>query len=164
MWETWVWSLGWEDPLENGMATHFSILAWRIPWTEEPDGLHSKWLQRVGHDWATKHTHSSCSNQKSSTREGGQGPLPQLGGDPLIASSSADLSKGFCGCWGPGPSPLSFRWWLTSFHVCVGGNSKLHFQFPTPFAITFLVGFSAFLIARSGLQAWWTLDAPISLQ
>ena len=40
MWETWIRSLGWEDPLENGMATHFSILAWRIPWTVE-----SMWSQ-----------------------------------------------------------------------------------------------------------------------
>ena len=39
LWETWVGSLGWEDPLEEGMATHSSILAWRIPWTEEPGGL-----------------------------------------------------------------------------------------------------------------------------
>ena len=42
MWETWVRSLGWEDPLEEGMATHSSILAWRIPWTEEPGGLRSR--------------------------------------------------------------------------------------------------------------------------
>ena len=42
MQETWVWSLGWEDPLEKGMATHSSILAWRIPWTEEP-GSYSPW-------------------------------------------------------------------------------------------------------------------------
>ena len=41
MWETWVRSLGWEDPLEKEMATHFSILAWRIPWTEELGGLQS---------------------------------------------------------------------------------------------------------------------------
>ena len=41
MQETWVHSLGWEDPLEEGMATHSSILAWRIPWTEEPGGLQS---------------------------------------------------------------------------------------------------------------------------
>ena len=47
MLETWVRSLGWEDPLEKGMATHFSILAWRIPWTEESGGLHSVGLQRV---------------------------------------------------------------------------------------------------------------------
>ena len=46
-------SLGWEDPLEEGMATHSSILAWRIAWTEEPGGLQSMGLQRVGHDWAT---------------------------------------------------------------------------------------------------------------
>ena len=48
--------LGWEDPLEEGLATHSSILAWRIPWTEEPDGLQSMESQRVGHDRATKHT------------------------------------------------------------------------------------------------------------
>ena len=41
MWETWVRSLGWEDPLEKEMATHSSILAWRIPWTEELGGLQS---------------------------------------------------------------------------------------------------------------------------
>ena len=50
MQETWVQSLGQEDPLEKGMAMHSSILAWRIPWTEEPGGLQSLRLQRVGHD------------------------------------------------------------------------------------------------------------------
>ena len=53
MWETWVRSLGWEDPLEKEMATHSSILAWRIPWREEPSGLQSMGSQRVRHDWAT---------------------------------------------------------------------------------------------------------------
>ena len=52
-WETQVQSLGWEDPLEKGIETHSSILAWRIPWTEEPGGLQSMGLQRVGHDWVT---------------------------------------------------------------------------------------------------------------
>ena len=47
-----VQSLGWEDPLEEGMATHSSILAWRIPWREEPGGLQSVGLQRLGHDWS----------------------------------------------------------------------------------------------------------------
>ena len=46
----WVQSLGWEDTLEEGMATHSSILALRIPWTEEPEGLQSIGLQRVRHD------------------------------------------------------------------------------------------------------------------
>ena len=50
MQETRVLSLGWEDPLEKEIATHSSILAWRIPWTEEPDGPQSMGLQRVGHD------------------------------------------------------------------------------------------------------------------
>ena len=48
--ETWVRSLGWEDPLKKEMATHSSILAWRIPCMEEPGGLQSTGLQRVGHD------------------------------------------------------------------------------------------------------------------
>ena len=48
--ETWVRSLDCEDPLEEGMATHTSILAWRIPWTKEPGGLQSLGSQRVGHD------------------------------------------------------------------------------------------------------------------
>ena len=48
--ETWVQSLGWEDPLEEEMATHSSILAWRIPCKEEPDGLQSMGSQRVGRD------------------------------------------------------------------------------------------------------------------
>ena len=53
MQETRVQSLVWGDPLEEGMATHSSILAWRSPWTEEPRGLQSIGSQRVGHDWAT---------------------------------------------------------------------------------------------------------------
>ena len=50
MWETWVQSLDGEDPLEKEMATHSSILAWRIPWTEKPGGLQSTGSQRVRHD------------------------------------------------------------------------------------------------------------------
>ena len=48
MWETWVQSLGWEDPLEKEMVTHSSTFAWKIPWTEEPSWLQSMGLQRVG--------------------------------------------------------------------------------------------------------------------
>ena len=68
-----VQSLGWEDPLEKEMATHSSILAWRIPWTEEPGRLQSLGSQRVRHDRATNtHTHTHtykfywfCFSQKS---------------------------------------------------------------------------------------------------
>ena len=58
MQETQVPFLGWEDPLEKEMATHSSILAWRIPWREEPGRLQSTGSQRVGHDWATSHIHN----------------------------------------------------------------------------------------------------------
>ena len=51
MWETWVQSLGWEDALEKGMATHSSILAWRILWTEEPGGVQSMGSQRDTTEW-----------------------------------------------------------------------------------------------------------------
>ena len=74
--KTQVQSLGWEDPLEKEMETHSSILAWRIPWTEEPGGLQSRGSQRVGHDLVTNtHTHQlvqclilgtvSCFHQES---------------------------------------------------------------------------------------------------
>ena len=59
-------SLGWEDPLEKEIATHSSILAWRIPWTEEAGRLHSTGSQRVGHDWS----HLACKS-----REGNGKPL-----------------------------------------------------------------------------------------
>ena len=56
MQETQVQSLGWDDFLEKEMATHSSILAWKIPWREDPGGLQSIRSQRVGHNWATKHS------------------------------------------------------------------------------------------------------------
>ena len=65
MQETWVWPLGWEDFLEEGMATHSSILAWRIPWTEETGRLQSMGSKTAGHDWATN-THTA--------RHGNDGP------------------------------------------------------------------------------------------
>ena len=54
MQETQIQFLGWEDPLKKEMAIHSSILAWEIPWTEEPGGLQSMGLQTVGHDLLTK--------------------------------------------------------------------------------------------------------------
>ena len=57
----WIRSLGWEDPLEGGMAPHSSILTWRIPWTEEPGGLQSMESQRTGHDLV--HTHRDPSSR-----------------------------------------------------------------------------------------------------
>ena len=61
MQETWVRSLGQEDPLEKEMAIHSSILTWRLPWTEKPGGLQSTGSQRVGHDWVTNTAHLELS-------------------------------------------------------------------------------------------------------
>ena len=64
--QTWIWSLGLEDLLEEGMTTYSRILAWRIPWTEGPSGLQSIGLQRVRHSWSDwahmylRHTESTC--------------------------------------------------------------------------------------------------------
>ena len=66
MWEmeeARIRSLSREDPLQEEMATHSSILAWRIPWREEPDGLQSMRLPRVGHDWATEHCSIHCGRE-----------------------------------------------------------------------------------------------------
>ena len=86
-----IQSLGWEDPLEEEMAIHSSILAWKIPWTEEPGGLQSMRSQRVRHDWATQHIlpmvgfpdgsvgkESSCSAGDT----GDVGSIPGLGRSP----------------------------------------------------------------------------------
>ena len=58
MQETWVQSLGWEDPLEKEMAAHSCTLAWKIPWIEEPGRLQSMGSQRVRHDLVTERTHT----------------------------------------------------------------------------------------------------------
>ena len=55
----WFWSLGWEDPLEEGMAIHSSLLAWRVPWTEEPGGYSPQGLKESDRTGETEHTHIS---------------------------------------------------------------------------------------------------------
>ena len=111
MQETWVWSLGWEDPLEKGMATHSSILAWRIPWTEEPGGLQSMGFQRVRHDpaWRTHRGPESPTEESQQwllsispqgrTRHREHGSGPRSGGrrpSPPPALSSRHSGSGLC--------------------------------------------------------------------
>ena len=71
MWETQVRSLSQEDPLEKEMATHSSILAWKIPWRDEPGALQSMGLQRVKHDLVTKQQPQTTQSQRTSTRDTG---------------------------------------------------------------------------------------------
>ena len=79
MWETWVWSLGQEDPLEEGMATHSVFLRGESAWTEEPGGLQSLGSQRVGHDWATEHCIHPFSRGSSRPRvESGSPAMQQI--------------------------------------------------------------------------------------
>ena len=72
MWETWIQSLGWEDPLEEGMATP-AFLPGESPWREEPRGLQSMGSQRVRHDWATRQTTQKGKLRLHKTMEAGEG-------------------------------------------------------------------------------------------
>ena len=67
IWVQWVRSQGWEDTLVESMATHSSVLAWRTPWTEEPGGLGSMWLQRVIHDVKRLSTTHALANVHASS-------------------------------------------------------------------------------------------------
>ena len=93
--ETWVWPLGWEDPREKGKATHASILAWRIPWTEEPGGLQSMGLQRVRHDWATKHSTSYASTKFYKEKRDGDGHSLAHIWEHRVTSKWANISSVF---------------------------------------------------------------------
>ena len=96
MQETWVRSLGWEDPLEKEMATHSSILAWRIPWTEEPGRLWSMGSQRVRHGWAHTHPHTHHSTHKC--QGSGRLHLPSLPARaPALHHSSLGAMEGTLG-------------------------------------------------------------------
>ena len=66
----WVQSLDWEDPLEEEMATHSCILAWRHPWTKEPGGLQSMRSQRVGYEHTHTHTHTHTQHIRNSCTHG----------------------------------------------------------------------------------------------
>ena len=93
MQETQVRSVGWEDPLEKEMAAHSSILAWKIPWMEEPGRLLSVGSQRVGHDWVTSFHFTSpipgflgfpcgSAGKESACNVGDLGSIPELGRGP----------------------------------------------------------------------------------
>ena len=84
MWETRVQSLGREVPLEKEMATHSSILAWRILWMEEPDGLQSMGSQRVGHDWASSLHFTSSKNEVARPKQKQQSVVDVSGGESKV--------------------------------------------------------------------------------
>ena len=99
VWETWVWSLGWEDPLEESMVTHSSILAWRIPWTEEPGELESMASQRVGYDWVTKHRTGFNSTWTETSRRKGRGTRDQISNIHWIIVKAREFPKHIYFCF-----------------------------------------------------------------
>ena len=107
MWEAWIWSLGGEDPLENGTATHSSILAWRIPWTEEPGKLQSLGSLRVGHDWAT-----SCIGE-------GTGNLLQCS----CLENTRDGGAWWTAVYGVTQSQTRLKWLSSSSKTCLNNSS-----------------------------------------
>ena len=102
MQETQVWSLGWEDPLQTGIATHSSILAWRIPWTEEPGWPQCMGSQRVRHNWVTislslshthTHTHTMSEGQQVIWADSLSGHTPTEQWDEAVTSVWFHLTK-----------------------------------------------------------------------
>ena len=115
MQETQVPSLGWKDPLEEGMATHSSILAWRTPWTEEPGGLQFMESWRAGHDWSdwAQHTHGSAHLLSSCQKHSDAGFVHS----PL--SKGFDSADGSQWLWMTShePRPCNFPWGPASLVV-----------------------------------------------
>ena len=94
--ETWVQSLSQANPLEKGMATHSSILAWRIPWTEEPGGLQSMGSERIGHGLATKQQQGQ--EQASLSFSTRWGPSSQISAELLPDSFLPVATRGRPAC------------------------------------------------------------------
>ena len=109
--EAWVQSLGWVDPLEEGMATHSTILAWKNPWTEKPGGVQSMGSPRAGHYLVSKHSNNSVSLSLSSVSCSGKWTSPGRGSrEPPICNRSVrsrgvseDLQLGLKGAGGLSP-------------------------------------------------------------
>ena len=105
--EMWVWSLDWEGPLKECMATHSSILAWRIPGTEEPGGLQFTRSQRVRHDWshlACTHTESVILSEVSQMEKEKHCDIPYMWNlkwdDTSEFKNTHRLQEWTCSCWG----------------------------------------------------------------
>ena len=118
MWEAWVQSLRREDPLEKEMVTHSSTLAWKIPWTEEPDRPQSMGLQRVGHDWAPSPAQMSHKRSRGESHVGrvGNGVLGLKGEYPphfILLSSTYHMGYLLF--------VHAYKWYMRMFlytHVC----------------------------------------------
>ena len=96
MWETQVWPLGWEDPLEKEMETHSSTFAWKIPWTEEPGRLQSMGSQRVGRNWVTSLSFFPVHQSTIPWLGIANTELPEVGGVEVVRLRPAQSPLRFC--------------------------------------------------------------------
>ena len=105
--ETWVRSLGWEDPLEKEMAIHSSTIAWKIPWTEAPGRLQSMGSQRVGHDWVTSRSRSAKAQQQQKESFSQEREVWKLQANSiLVLKTSSRMCQIHLGLWhGTHPDP-----------------------------------------------------------
>ena len=127
MWETRVQSLGREDPLEKGMATHSSILAWKIPWMEEPGSIQFMGLQRVRHNWATSLFNFTPRQEYwSGVPFPSPGDLPNPGIEP---TSPAPAGRFFTS--EPLGKPLSILYIISIVYTCQ--SPSLNSSHPLPF-------------------------------
>ena len=117
MWETWVWSMDWEDPLEEEMVTHFNNFARRIPWTDEP-GDYSTWDRRVRHDWRDS-THAWLM-----WYFWGKAPLEVLVNSWLTSSveDGIILIPRWYGVHGTYLKLLYWNWWSSILETVVSGS------------------------------------------
>ena len=150
MQETWVRSLGREDPLEKGMTTHSSILGWRIPWTKEQGGPQSMGLQRTGHSWATN-TQSSLGFRVTIRRCVmeqllNKNQLPQLSicchNYPYVG-----LPTRLWATWRPGL-------WLVQFSAAWCVPSKCCWMKTGQAALRWWEGLSSFLLSEEGKSTY----------
>ena len=157
MQETQVWFLGWEDPLEKGMETHSSILAWRIPWTEEPGGLQSMGFQESDTTGWLSLTHFSKKLAEHSTCSGGRAPPPSCVSFQYVALTSCCLL-----------TRLKFHIGESTTHQFFVEDpyiSTVHLQFPflcpsTPFEKRV---WALFMIIRlTSLAMWMWFEATVA--
>ena len=145
MQEIWVWFLGWEDPLEKERATHSSILAWRIPWTEEPGRLQFMWFQESDTTGWLSLTHFSkkLALIEHSTCSGGRTPPPSCVSFQYVALTSCSL--------------------LTRLKFHIGKSTTHQFFVKDPYISTVLIQFP-FLCSSTPFVKWvWALLRIIRL-
>ena len=146
MQETWVQSLGREDPLEKEMATHSSILAWRIPWTEEPGGLQSTGSQRVGHDWVTSLSLSLVAQMVKHLSTMRETWVQSLGWEDILEKEVATHS-----------SILAWKipWTEEPGRLQSMGSQRVRYNWPT--SLYSVINNSWPVQCTQGMSGWWAL-------